>query len=435
MWAGSIALMEAPDEPAHAIRAAAVARGEWQSGSTMGRGVLGARVPRTSVRVPSAYADLPALRTCRLDPRLPALCAPPVASTNGPEVDATTYVGAYQPTYYLAVGWPSVVLGPPGALFAMRAIGAVVCAAVLASAVLSLIECGGGPISLLGVAAAVTPMTAFLAASINPNGVEVVAAIGLWVSLLVLLSDTGAPSGRVIIRAATAAALLVTVRPLSPAFGAAIVAVVAMVGLSTPRARVLTADRRVRWAALVVAVAGLASTVFVVVNHSATTVISWPTAPQSLVERLRSSAGLTGAHLEEAVGLLSWKGVGEVHLPDLVWQSWIAVTAALALVALRLGSTRERVALLAVISGGLGMPIVATLSAPSTPWQGRYALPLLVGIPILSGWIIDRRADGRRLDVAVAGSARWSSVGLSCSPTWWWCRGTSPASIGGCWTA
>ena len=47
--------------------------------------------------------------------------------------------------------------------------------------------------------------------------------------------------------------------------------------------------------------------------------------------------------------------------------------------------------MLGTIAGCLALPVLAKAANPTQQgWQGRYGLPLLVGIPILAGWIVDR---------------------------------------------
>ena len=137
LWAMSVPTMGGPDEPAHVVKAAAVVRGDWNTEVSWAAGGFGTRIPRTRVHVPENYG-LPVLNdqlACWGGKRhFRVICAPDLPTRSGPTTGSTTYVGTYQPTYYLLVGWPSLVLAPDRGLLAMRLAGAAVVAALLASA-------------------------------------------------------------------------------------------------------------------------------------------------------------------------------------------------------------------------------------------------------------------------------------------------------------
>ena len=52
--------------------------------------------------------------------------------------------------------------------------------------------------------------------------------------------------------------------------------------------------------------------------------------------------------------------------------------------------------MVAMVTGWITLPLAAVLINHEAAWQGRYGLPLGVGIPILAAWTIERRpAQGR----------------------------------------
>ena len=63
IWTFAIPLMDSPDEPTQAIKAASVARGELTTGYTDVTSVFGIR-PVTKVVVPRAYAELDPIAGC-----------------------------------------------------------------------------------------------------------------------------------------------------------------------------------------------------------------------------------------------------------------------------------------------------------------------------------------------------------------------------------
>jgi len=103
LWSLASPIFSVADEPAHVVRAAAVARG--QLGGRDSTAFVDGQV-RTEVRVPLVYATATSLPACyigRTD--VSAGCAPPFAGPKetGPVL---TQVGRYPPTYYALVGLP-----------------------------------------------------------------------------------------------------------------------------------------------------------------------------------------------------------------------------------------------------------------------------------------------------------------------------------------
>ena len=84
---------------------------------------------------------------------------------------------------------------------------------------------------------------------------------------------------------------------------------------------------------------------------------------------------------------------------------WLVAVACLLLTGLRLGMRRERLALVLVIAGSMVIPVVAevaTREQTGFAWQGRYILPIALGVVLMSGMIARERfasiADGRSWD-------------------------------------
>jgi hypothetical protein len=398
-------LTAVPDEAAHVIRAVAVVDGQFTSSYHEVHVGAGFTKPVTRVRVPRGYAELDATLACLgFDSATPASCGRPIGSA-GPDVRGETYVGAYPPTYYLLVGWPSHLFGPRVALYAMRLLSAAIGAALMASAIRALLEAAGPDgrpsWALAGVVLAATPIAVFLVGGVNPSGLEVAAACCWWASALALLGgraavDPGAarPSTRAAIRFAASGVLLIGTRPLSPFLAAAAVVVVGIAAASAPRLRTMVRSRRAVGAVGIVGAATVAAIAFGLSVHAATAVItSPPGASKGRGWYARQAAGRTWTWLDQLVGRLGWV---DVPLWRFVAIAWGVLVVALAAVAVLAGTARQRLALVATGVGVLALPVAAeVVSGPTVgmAWQGRYGLPLAVGIPILSAWILLRRPD------------------------------------------
>lgn len=401
-WALSIAPMGAPDEIAHSRRAVAAARGELLP-QTVWADTPQLRVPSAKVTVPRGYGkgfvianDQTVCWTNQL--RVPTSCAPRPDSVSGPLQGAVTYVGAYQPGYYLLVGLPSRWLPPSSGIYAMRVVSALLAAALLAWAVVSLSELARGPWVVAGWAAALTPTVLFLSGAINPNGVEVAASMAVWTSLLALLAGSGPPPVRVLARVGVVTVILAGTRPTSPVLLVAIVAACLLFGATRTRLRELWASRWVRTLGGVIGAALVVNVGFVVANDSLSRVLLTKGPATTSADMAREALERTPGWLDEALGSLAWLGYGAVQLPVFVRWLWWSVIAAVVVVGLVRATNRQRavVALLAV--GCVLGPIVATVLKPEVAWQGRYALPVLMGIPLLAGLAADRAGSTRPVE-------------------------------------
>ena len=125
--------------------------------------------------------------------------------------------GTYPPLFDVVVGWTSRLFSPYRALYGMRLCSVLMCAALLASALASARSLGRTRVAVGGVVLAVTPMTLFLAGSINPNGLDIAAAIATFAVLLDLLTRRGAPATRLLVRAVVVASCFVAASTAEPA--------------------------------------------------------------------------------------------------------------------------------------------------------------------------------------------------------------------------
>ncbi|NLV55504.1 MAG: DUF2142 domain-containing protein [Acidimicrobiales bacterium] len=421
---GTWALASAPygvaDEPAHVVKAAAVARGDLST-AVQWRTALGARVPATVVSVPRGYvADL---GPCDAS-GAPITCQPRPGRSSGSRVHTVTYVGTYPPVFYLIVGLPSVVLPPDPGLVAMRLVAAAAAAALVTAAWTSLTRSGGGPLALVGLLAAWPPAAMSLAGSVNPSGLELAAAIAAWAAAFeVFGGDVGGPtddgadaspvSTAAVVRLVTASSLLAWTRPLGPAFALFILGVVAF-GAGRRRMLEVLRQPRVRTGLAVTAALLGAAVVYVLAVGAPSALIqdSGPFDPP--LQRVRGSLAQTGALWHEAVARTGWRGTSPARAPAWSATLWLGLAAGIVTTGFVRSSARWRVALLGILAAGFFLPVTGALRSPGVTWQGRYALPLLVGLPLLGGLMSDRRRSGRRVErgAAVAAAASLGALGF-----------------------
>ena len=407
--------MAVPDEPTHVVRAVAIAHGDLASRFRTVPLAGGLTEPLTDVSVPVPFAGLAGVPACfAFRPEQPASCSPAIPD-HGPMVRATTYVGTYPPTFYLLVGWPSRLLSPRPSIYAMRLLAALIGAALLASGARSILESRrrDAAVLLSGLGLALTPATVFLLGSVNPNGLEIAAACGVWLGALAIADSDGPPTRRLLLRFLVALALMVGLRPLSPVLAVGIVALVAIGHLGAARARDLLRLRPVLLTAAVAVMAVTAAQLRAIVSHSSTAIITsrlvgthdrWVFFHESLHQTREWGLQL--------VGRLGWL---DTPLPSIVVGSWAAGAGLLVAYALVIGSWRARIGLVATCAAAVVLPVVAEMASGPTVgmgWQGRYGLPVAVGVPILSGWTISRSTRQHRAVAVTLGAVVAIVVGV-----------------------
>lgn len=390
LWSLSTGLGGSPDEPAHLVKAVAVADLQFNTDVVWGAGGFGASIPRTHVRVPAAYEGLNKARQCWSGKlAAPASCMPRLQDTT--MVDGTTYVGTYPPTYYLAVGWPSRLMAPQRAAYAMRVMSALLAAALLAEGTINLVRREAGRVLVAAGVLAVPTTVLFLASTINPNGLEIAAAFCLWATIVGWCDGPDQYRRRSLIAAAVTAMVLTLVRPLGPAYTLLIVALALGTLAETSALRTLRSSRAGRALGVAVGVSVVLAVGYAAVNHSYSSLITW----SGLSDRgsgavAREAIDNLGVYLRQSWDLIGWQGPQELTVPGWITLIWLGLIGGFAVLALLVGTNRQRIGLAVLVLGCVVGPVVPAVVNPASPWQGRYLLPLLTGIPLLSGAIISR---------------------------------------------
>jgi hypothetical protein len=380
VWALALPLLVGPDEESHAVRAAAVVRGdvighqaEGDSASTLFR----------DVDVPEAYRDARDMN-CVVEKVSVLPSCQPEFDGGTRLVEVPTYQYRQPPAYYAVVGLPTLLFPARTGVYLMRLVGVVVSAAFLASAFASARELRR-PALFAALFLAFSPEVVFLMSTVTPNGLEATTAICLWTTLLVVARGERPPDARIVARASIALIVLVNVRGLSPLFaGICLVAVAVLAGRAQIRA--LFARRDVRRWTLATAIASLPAVAWIVAVS-----VKWK------VERsgngLMTSVDSTPRFLRQTVGVFVWEQRGFVAVQEilppigfyLVW--WAAVGLVLA-VAFRFARRTDGIVLGGLIALFLWLPIsIDGLNLPSTGyfWEGRHGLPLYAGVVLVGG--------------------------------------------------
>jgi heme/copper-type cytochrome/quinol oxidase subunit 3 len=386
-WALADPLSAGPDEPDHIIRAASVARGE----------LIGQTRPEQPdhvrfVKVPSRLARSRLAHGCfAFRPRVTAECGPTLDS--GPDGVERVSIGngRYPPTPFGVLGLPSLIQRSSAGVYLMRIWGAALCGALLASALLTLREARVRWLAASGLAFALTPMVFFVASIVNPSNLEIAGGVGLWASGVVLVSKArdGVVDGRVVARTAIAAGVLVLARPLGMVWlGTA--GVVFLLLCTWPGLRLLLRSRVAQvWGGVVaLCIAFELGWISFYDALGSKSPLGESADGLSNFEVLKRTFGYTNASYREMIGRFGWLDTPAPSLTVVLWTAALGV-----LVALGIGLAPRRQALAIAALLGLIIAVPAVLEFIEARrfgfgWQGRYTLPLAVGLPILSGFAL-----------------------------------------------
>jgi hypothetical protein len=305
-----------------------------------------------------------------------------------------TYVGTYQPYLYIPAGLAMRAARSPDAAFRLgRAATLLVSLGLLVTAVWLLWSPAAPGLSLLGLVAAVTPMVLFVSSVLSPSGPEIAGAVCFSAALLRLARREARPRWSWAGLGASGA-VLAAARSLGPAFVALIVVSVPfLIGGTRFRSRARDGGTK----ALAAAIAILASAAAGLVWE-----ISYQPHPSLSATTTLDSLGPSVNHLPEvakqAVGVF---GALDAPMPGAGYVLWLLLIASLAAAAIAVGSPRERASVLALAAAAVGVTLVMSMVVYKEigPFHGRYALPLLVFVPLYLGEILLRRRArlGRRL--------------------------------------
>lgn len=387
LWAVGQPAFTGFDEVSQFARVASVARLQlFPTSNPVGEGRF------FEVELPEQYATVWVSNACmNFNPDAPSGCVPPLQADDGPVRRTFTPYGNYPPLYYTLVSLPTLVLPVAKGVWAVRLLGAAICSACVASALAAAWSHRRRALTL-SMAVVLTPSVVSLHALVNPNGLEVAGAILTWTAGLVLIS-TESRCRRDYWRLALGVVVLGSARPTSLLWVGCVAAVLAL-WAGWRRSWELVRSDAARRPLIVMGVVALLDAAWVYQAHYGETT-AWTSLyalpGQSGSWYLREAFERTGTHLVEMVARFGYLDVGA---PWFVYVAW-----ALALGALVVGVVvaRDRRGLLALgVLVGLVLVAPPVLEAAEIAtinfwWQGRYALPLAVGLPLLAGATLDRR--------------------------------------------
>jgi Predicted membrane protein (DUF2142) len=399
LWGIANPPFAAPDEPAHVNRAVALDHGEL-TGDTpsrrLRRELVGAgdnlvvRVPEVLARSdPGCFA---------FKPDVAAGCLSVTGSSR--DTDSLTTAGRHPPAYYGVVGLVSLVYPPGvGTVYLMRFVGALMTGAFIATAMTALRRTAAPKLVAGGLLVAITPMVLFVSGTVNPSVPEIAASLALWVCGLVLVSEARERvDNRLVISVGISACVLVLSRQLGPLWlGLIALTICASTNRFTLRNLARSSLARL-WGGLVAACVLAQVGWVLVVKPLDATLLGRTKVDASTSEIVRASLGATFGRYREMIGVFGWL---DTPSPALTYLLWTAAIAFLVLLAVMVARRRQVLLILGLVIATIVVPIVLEVPAyrdvGAVFWQGRYTLPLAVGVPILAAMSIATTERGRRL--------------------------------------
>lgn len=384
-WGMGTPLQSAPDEWSHLFRAAQVYDGQFV---TPTHGPMNVQVG-DRVRVPEwLVADRNAALCFFRHADVPVTCAKR-AATNTKIVLSNSPASRYPPVYYAAVGWPLIFSHGDVAVYLIRIVAGALSSIFLAWGLLIVLRLGIG-LASAGFVLAVTPMVSWLSTMINPNGMEIAAAFTLWPGLILWLRGRDRIQRRAgAVAAGTAATVMLLSRSVSALW--VIVAVVSVLPLlRSGWLKEQIRSRAALSASAAVVIAGTLTLAWSAIAHQ--TQLTRPGLPQhhTLWENMLRTGPRLYRLWMQAVAYFGWL---DTPLPQHYYLLF-ELAVALLLVCALLGAFHggARIAVSGLIAAGLTLVVTVVMAAEQANvlgfnfWQGRYSLPMGVGVPILFGY-------------------------------------------------
>ncbi len=378
-WGVLLPLFAGPDENSNYIRAAAVIRGEFVGGD-LPPGLVD-NYFRTTVDIDPQFGAANLIPFCFAPMREVPACNTPLDTAPIVDDPPFTHQGRYPPAAFVVPGIGTLVGPTDMSVRWGRLANSAVVATLLGLAAARLAR---SAIELGVLLVAFAPGVQFSGAVINPSGVEIAAAIAVWVYLPAALKGRrGTWTRRDDVALAVASVALISARPVGIAVFA-IVAACCMVAV--PGNPVTTLLRRAPITIASAAVTSLAMLAWYVVVFD----VHLDDGVADGVDALSRAGALERSvgHVTELVGMhVGNFGWLEVPAPRAVVWFFLVLISAMVVVSWSGLTGRERLAVVALglatfaFSVYLDLRFYSLLRLFGT--QGRHLSPLIVGVPLL----------------------------------------------------
>ena len=382
VWILVIPPFAGSDEHDHAYRAAAAAQGQWgidPVAATRGTGAF--------LRVPAHIVEAAQIECEDLSYTEARDCVGTVA---GSDRIVASGAGRYHPLFYAVVGTAAKPFEGSAALYAMRIATALLAAGFVLLAVRSASTWARTRWPYVGIAVACTPVALYSSTVAAPNGVEMMSALALWMSLLGLLLAPPEAIRGLAVSAGISGAVLATLRPLGPLWCLLILGIV-LVAISPVHGRVSVLLRNpfALGGAGLVLLSAVQSTVWVLAVDALKLGVEGE-SHTSVGHRLGVAATQFPAWVLQTIAAFPLRN--DASHPA-VYGCYLILFGVLVVLGLRSGTRRVRIAIGLVVCIVLLFPYATTVQSWDqyrAAWQGRYGLAVAMGIVLLATYALDR---------------------------------------------
>jgi hypothetical protein len=356
------------DEPDHVIRAAAAARLDFSG--TKVDSALGEAARHYDVPLALEGPDV----SCwARDSTISAACSSFPVGSSGRVGVLNSY---YPPAYFVLTGWPTLVTGDYFIVRVMRLLSGLLSIGFVGAGLVAVKRAWGAQ-AVAVTLMALTPAALSLMGVVNPQALEVGAAFCLWATTAAMLEVD--PPTRLQRRAFVASGtVLCLTRPLGPFLTAVILVAVALT-LGVRHAVAALRRREV----LFVIIVGLVTTV-VLATHGVTSLDAPELARRvTLSATVKQTLGNAINDIRDSISLTGWL---DTKLPGIATVFWISAISVLLVWLVVARAYRELIALafLAVAFLGIETYVLYTqANSNGLNWQGRYGLPIYIGLPFV----------------------------------------------------
>jgi hypothetical protein len=378
-WILTMPTFRGIDEFDHVYKAASVARGQWTSEgqATHGRGGL-VKIPTDIVTAASAVCDSYAYTGHDN-------CHPAKRFGNGQSLVATA-ASAYNPTYYLIVGTVARPFHGDGADYAMRVTTALICALLLAWSATLVARWARGRWPLIMFSLGCTPVLVYSTSIASPNGLTYAGAALLWAAMMGLVTEVD--TRRLALPAVIGCVTMVTTHTTG-AMWVALIALVTIVLRPLREWRVIVTRHAPTWSVAALTIVGVTAASFGWVVY----------ANANALGEARNGDPLTVADYLTLHAMWVLQSIAVFPTlneppPAVVYALWGVPLLAMVGLLFRFGSHRQRLAAAITFAFLIAVPTALTAlsySREGIAWQGRYSLPLWLGVSGLTGLALSGR--------------------------------------------
>lgn len=386
LWALASPIFSSPDENAHGAKAVAQLRGQ----------VIGETVPDVPfirVDLPDTYRYSPSMLCFVFEPTISANCPGELGAPGGTDWFGT-WVGAYNPSYYYLVGWPSLFLDGSSGVYGMRIVSAILCSAFLAIGLTAAFSSQSGRWMAASAVFLASPMVLYMAGSVNPQGIEIASAAALWACLIRLIesysSRSPVPRAWLWVWVTIAAIVLANARALGPLWLVIIVA--ASFIFCGWRNVIALFARPINYVAIgLIAASGVFALLWTLLSGNLSGTATASEAPLAGGTFLQGALAMVRLHprfILEAAGVFGWL---DTTLPALVYAVFFISISLLVVLGLTSAGRRGYLAVGGITLLAVVVPVVVqgySVRQTGLIWQGRYGLFLYLAIPLFAALVL-----------------------------------------------